>query len=246
MRRWISIAASIGLLVLVVVGSGYYALKRPPSFYVRSLGVDPQVARRRSDEMLFRATSLRNEALREGQWQSTFTAEQINGWLAVDMVENHPGLLPDSFREPRLAIEPQRLTLAFRYNDGDLDAVLSVLVEAYLAEPNVIALKLEGARAGSLPMPLSQVVEYMSKALDQLDLKVQWQQSEGDPVALVTIPATLDEENRVLKLETLELRDGALFVAGRTEPLDPNRSPRRHAVLPMWRLGQLTPRAVQR
>ena len=43
-----------------------------------------------------------------GRWQTTITAEEINGWLAVDMVKNHPKLLPPTFHDPRVAIRRTR------------------------------------------------------------------------------------------------------------------------------------------
>jgi hypothetical protein len=47
-----------------------------------------------------------------------------------------------------------------------------------------------------------------------LNLRLEWRKSHGDPVALVTLPSPRDSDNEELSIETLEIRDGELFVSG--------------------------------
>ena len=41
-----------------------------------------------------------------GHWEIRFTADEINGWLAVDLVKNHPNALPPTLKDPRVSIDP--------------------------------------------------------------------------------------------------------------------------------------------
>ena len=141
-----------------------------------------------SEQMTRRAAALAGDLQKEGRWQAVFTADQVNGWLAVELGKR-PEMLPGAVRDPRVAIQPQQLTVACRYKDSQIDTVLSLTVDAYLAEPNVIALRIRKARAGSLPLPLDRVLQEVSRATDQLDWQVDWRQAAGDPVALVRMPA---------------------------------------------------------
>lgn len=221
MRRWLWIAVGVACGVLLVLIAAMFVLygasQQVPEFYRQALETDPARRREASDAMLQRATALANDVKKEGRWQGLFTAEQINGWLAVDLVENHPDLLPGDISDPRVAIEPEGLTVAFRFQRGKINTVLSLSADAYLTEPNVAALRIRKARAGMLPLPLEKVLEYISKAAKRLELKLEWRQADGDPVALISIPPPRDEEDRLVQIETLRLGKGEVYVSGSTE-----------------------------
>ena len=70
------------------------------------------------------------------------------------------------------------------------------------------------ARAGALPIPLGQVLDNISRAAQQLNLRLEWRRSQGDPVALVTLPQQHGLGKAPWQVEALELRDGELFVSG--------------------------------
>jgi hypothetical protein len=161
----------------------------------------------------------------EGHWHSLFTAEQINAWLAIELVKHYPELLPPELREPRITIHANEATIGCRYHSGDLEAVLSLTVEAYLQEANVVALRIRQARAGALPIPLAQILDSISYAARHLNLELEWRRAHGDPVALITLPQPSDARSAGLRLETLELREGELFVAGTSGHPRPDASP---------------------
>jgi len=123
--------------------------------------------------------------------------------------------------DPRIRIVPSGVTLACQYDTSSLSTVFSLEVQAYLAEPNVIALRIERARAGSVPLPLDQILQGFTTAAERAGLQLAWKQTEGDPVALVTLPALISDDDLLLRLETLELRDCELRLAGKTEPATP-------------------------
>ena len=208
----------------VLLGSGYFATQQVDALYREALDVDAATQALRSDEMLLRATTLRNDLQKEGAWAALFTDEQMNGWLADDMLRNHPDLLPAEVTDPRVTISPEAITLYFRYQGESFSTVLSVSFDVYLAEENVIGLRLDSARAGALPVPMSQVIEYIQEAAVAMELKIEWKQSDGDPVALITIPPQRDDGNQLLRIEQLHLDEGKIYIAGRIDPADANRS----------------------
>jgi uncharacterized protein YpmS len=207
-----------GLLLLIAVGVGvlFWAVTREPEFYRVATAVDPIAQQQASHEMLQQAAALKNESRREGRWQAVFTAEQINGWLAVDLVENHPDALPETLRDPRVAIEPGRMMLACRFQQGRAGSVLALAVEPYLPEPNVLALRISKARAGLMPMPLSEVLDQVSQAAVQAGLPVQWRQDGGEPVAWIPLPSLSENGEKRVQIDTLELRRGEIYLAGST------------------------------
>ncbi len=226
MRKKLRIAALIagGLLLAAVLGLGgfYWALKRQPEFYRQAIQLDQAVQKQASDRMLQRAAALRSDVEKEGQWQALFTAEQINGWLAVDLLENFPDLLPQSCRDPRVEIQPGGMTLAGRLTRGAETCVVTLTVEPYLPEPNVLAVRIRGARAGLVPMPLNEILDSISEAAEKMDLRLQWQQADGDPVALISVPSPPDQDGPLVQVETIRLGEGEIYVAGTTGPLKPD------------------------
>ena len=220
MRKKLRLAAILGGVLLLVALGGlcglYWASQQVPAFYVEVIDVDPVDQRRSSDEMLQRSTTLAGDIRREGRWEMLVTAKQINGWLAVDLVENHPDTLPETIRDPRVAIEPGTLTLACRYRQRTTTSVLTLTVEPYLSEPNRLAIRIRKARAGLLPMPLADLLDQAGKAADEMDVTLKWHDEEGDPVATIAITPSDDEDDRQVRIDTLKLTDGKIYIAGTT------------------------------
>lgn len=208
-----------GLLLavgLALVGL-YSAFRHVPAAYRRALAADPVEQEKASNEAVRKATALVSQTEKEGKWHTRFTAEQINGWLAVDMKKNHPDLLPPELSEPRVAISPQQMTLFCRVERGNVSGILSLCVDVYLAEPDLVALRLRRARAGALPLPLGEVLERITQEARRRQLRLTWKQTEGDPVALLRLSLEGGKENRTMQIEAIELREGEVVLSGTTK-----------------------------
>ncbi|HUY36109.1 MAG TPA: hypothetical protein VMV69_25445 [Pirellulales bacterium] len=214
------IAVGAACLVALVAGGflawGYWAATRVPHFYRESLKLHPEAQQVASDQLLETATALASNVRKEGRWQALFTSEQINGWLAVDLARNFPDTLPPGVVDPRVQIRPEGVTVACRYLHGAVATVMSLDAEIYMQEPNVLSVRLHNARAGAIPVPMGEILDGVQQAATEAEFQLTWQQAEGDPVALVRVHPPRDDEDTLYVLETLELRDGALYVAGRT------------------------------
>jgi hypothetical protein len=83
----------------------------------------------------------------------------------------------------------------------------------------VVALRIIRARVGLLPAPLGQVIDRISQAARAMPFRLEWRHAGGDPVAMFSLPPT--EANRPVKIETLRLGDGEIYVDGTTQPRKP-------------------------
>jgi hypothetical protein len=193
----------------------YYAASAEPPFYQQAMAIDSQTLERGSDRMLEKATSLANAMRKKKPWETLFTAEQINGWLAVDLVKNHPKALPSNMHDPRVIVDTKQITFACRFEQNGIESVLSLTIEPYVPEPNVLALRIVKARAGLLPVPLGKVLERFSKAAREMRFHLEWRRAGNDPVALLSFPA---DDDRPICIETLRLGDGEIYVSGKTPP----------------------------
>lgn len=214
----IVIRVLIGILVLTVIGLVvfYRAARHVPKFYQEALAIEPAVQEKASEQMVKAATKLQNNLYHDGGWRAVFTAEQINGWLAVDLQRNFAASLPREFHDPRVSITPEGITLACRAESKGFSSVVSLEVTAYLESPNVIALRVRKARAGAIPWPLDQVLKAISEAARRSELRLEWRQAEGDPVALITLPPIPGKHGREVRIQTLKLEKDSIHVDGTT------------------------------
>jgi hypothetical protein len=221
MARRIRIAAlgslAAGAALVLTLGGIYYAARQVRPFYEQALRIEPEVLQRGRRELESRATALYSDARRHGQWHALFTAEQINGWLATQLAENHTRELPTNLRDPRVAIAPNQLTLGFRTRSGGVDTVISVDASVFLTEEGGVAIRLMSVRAGALPLPVLPLADEIAAACKELSLPVRWTRQDNLPVAIVEIHSDPSTDKRQFHIDSIELGDSELYVAGHTE-----------------------------
>ncbi len=197
----------------------HHALQRAPDFYQTAVAIP--VAQQQEAGHQFERTvlALHNDIVQGGQWQHVFSADQINGWLAVDLPRKFPSLLPSTVRDPRIALVPQQLRVAFRFEGEQLSAVISLCVEVELAEePNTLAIRICQAQAGWVPIPLKDFLDQISQAAQRSNVMLRWARREGDPVALITIPSETDlNDGKQFILDVIEIREDELVLGGHTD-----------------------------
>jgi hypothetical protein len=227
-RRRLLIAALLlialsGLSLLAVV----QASRRVPDFYTRALAAPVAAQAEEGDQFERAALDLHNQLRHIGRWEACLTQEQVNGWLAIDLPAKFPHLLPSGLSEPRIAIDGGVLRIAIRYQRGGIDTVLSVSGEAYLtAQPNEIAVRLDQARAGSVPIPLTRFLDEIAEQAARANIPLRWTEVGGAPVALIRPPLEAsDGGHRHVVLDRLQLDRGQLVLAGRTEEMPPTDEP---------------------
>lgn len=215
---------SLALLVGMTVFGIYQASQSVPQFYQEALTLKPAEADRAGEELERHVLSLQNELQdRQPDWQLRVTDQQINGWLSSDLHEKFPELLPKDVENPRIQFDDGNASIACRLKVGQISVVLSILLQAYLTDqPNEIAIQVEHVRAGKLPVPLHNLLDQIAAAALDSGVVVRWSQHNGDPVALIRLPASGDTRNsNNLVLQQLNVKPGELQVAGGIDPAQP-------------------------
>lgn len=230
MRKLIKVVllvlTGLAILVAVLLFGAYRATQQEPEFYIEAMQADPAEQEVAGDELEQRVLDLHNNARREGNWVAVFTDEQINGWLAVDLPEKYPQAMPPGASNPRIAFEDARALIGCRYESDKLSTVVSLAVHVDLSEEeNVLAIRIAKARAGALPIPLKQWLDRISTGARRAGVPLRWSHIDGDPVALVPITIRHAElKDRLLVIEQVELLEGEIRLAGRTEKVTENSS----------------------
>ena len=120
----------------------------------------------------------------------------------------HPAA--DDVRPPR-GDRPERITVACRFEQGGVSSVLSLTVEPYVPEPNVVALRIVRARAGLLPVPLGRVLDgFRRRPGHAASSPVAARRRRPRGHAL----AADEDADRIVRIETIELREGGNLRGG--------------------------------
>jgi hypothetical protein len=220
-RRLKYALASLGGLAIVsslLYAYALQAMQQAQPFYAAALKKPSRELETAGRRMESRVSALYSDAQKPGRWQSVFTADEVNGWLAVILKEKYTDLLPPEVSDPRVAFSDGKCHLGYRYHGEHFAMAISVEGEAYMASEDVAAVRFRNARAGALPIPLSEVVEEVSAGAVKLEIPVRWTEQAGDPVLLVSVANALSTHDELRRLEKIELRDGELRLAGKTEP----------------------------
>jgi hypothetical protein len=217
-RKAVPILVVAVSVLLLLLGFGAFAIYRAthatPEFYERALTRDRDIQKQASQEFLQQASALVSDAQQTDRWQIIFSAEQINGWLAVDVPQNLPTVMPVEMREPRVDIQPGEMTLACRWKSARIDAVVSVSCDIFVSGSNEIAIRFRRATLGALRVPIRQVLEPAGRAAKKLNLQLVWRQQGGDPVAVLRLDDAKSEGEGGLELESIELGSGKLLIVG--------------------------------
>lgn len=212
---------NVNLAVLMVPGYKPPARSVCQHCFSGSSSYEQTLSTRASDaagyELERQVLNLHNDFQNVGTWQAVFTTEQINGWLAIHLNANFPGLLPPSIRDPRIVIDQGQAKLACRFDSRNISTVLSLFIEPYLTEqPNQLAIHISEARAG--PLPLKSVLSRISRRAQRAKLKLRWAENNGVLVALVNSPAIDAALLPGARIRSFELRHGEIYLNGDVVP----------------------------
>ncbi len=189
-----------------------------PGFYVQQLSVTATTQKSQRVRLAQFVEELAAELAAEGEWTAELSDTVINGWLAVDMPEQFPRLLPPNIRDPRVSIEPGRALIACQYQDGGARAVLSLALDTFVTDkPNEIGLRILSARVGAVPAVsglIEQAMGAITVASARSGFQIRWIDQQEPPAAVLTIPRHYLQSGQSVKIEQVEFQDGKLRVAG--------------------------------
>ena len=213
-RLILAFATLVGLSTAMTLGFALRALRQVQPFYAAALEVESREDAGRKLESSVAA--LYSDAVQQSDWQAAFAETAVNGWLASAWPEKYAELLPATILEPRVAFSEGECKLGFRYQSEGLNTVLSVRIAAFVSERDELAVRILSAHAGTLPIPLTKIIQPMSELARKQQLPLRWSQIEGDPVALIPLQDILSTETERRQVDAIELHPGELVLAGKT------------------------------
>ena len=214
-KRWVKIV----LLFVVVLIGGFgwviYSVKQVRPFYTAALAIPKEKLHEGNREFLNRASRFQNDVRKPGEWNLVITDEQINGWLAVDLANNHPDALPAEVQQPRVDIDPTQISIGATIDREPFPVAASLDIKLQLSSNHELALRVITARLGNLPWPVESIIAQLRRATTKQGWTVRETTIDNDPVLLLKPPAPNDGQAEVT-LESLELREGEIYLRGKT------------------------------
>jgi hypothetical protein len=218
MRKSSKRALILGLILLpvaIIPGLVWISLTHQPQFYRAMVQLPREQREVRAKRFVAQSLQLRNDICNEPTWEAVFTDEEVNAWLAEDLVTHFADQLPPEVHEPRVVFEVDRVTLAFQLDQGPFSSVIWVVARPHVPEGNVLELTLEKIRAGVLPVPPDRILDRIAAYAQGHGLDFRWRRSaEGFPIA--TIRYTPDTARDDVMLEQVQIQAGQIRLAGRS------------------------------
>src|SRR5206468_3695095 len=97
-----------------------------PDFYRRTSAIAPERRHAEAKDFVARSLQLRNDIVNEPLWEAVFTDEQVNSWLAEDLVEHFADQIPQNVHDPRVLFELDRVNFGFGLDQGPVRSIVSV------------------------------------------------------------------------------------------------------------------------
>src|SRR3954463_2648702 len=141
------IVGSVLFLIVTIPGLTWLSLTHQPDFYRAVVRVPREQRTVRAKQFVRQSLQLRNDICNEPTWEAVFSDQEVNAWLAQDLVTHFADQLPPEVHDPRVLFETDRVILAFQLEKGSLQSVITVVARPRVPEENTVELTLEKIRA---------------------------------------------------------------------------------------------------
>jgi hypothetical protein len=213
--KWL-LWSSLGLGIIVSIPAGaWLCLTYQPSYYRAMVRLTRDQRAGKAKKFVAQSLQLRNDICNEPSWEAVFTDQEVNAWLAEDLVTHFADQLPPEVNEPRVLFDLDSMTLAFQLRQGAVQSVITVVARPRVPQGNTVELTLEKIRAGILPVPADQVLDRIIEYARYHGVDVEWSRKDGYPVVVIRYTPNIDRED--VELEELQILAGQIRLAGHSD-----------------------------
>lgn len=214
-QRRLVVAGAIATLIVVMLVA---AIRHQPAFSRGRIPVGTDLERAAA-RMLTKASAIRAGLVRTGDWGEAISEAELNAWLTNDLPRLAPGSLPRWMRAPSVRLLPRRVAISASVGPGLLAARSWAVLSVVLRRDNDLAIGVDSAGLGALPIPPGPVLEMLESGARRAGLPAERGTFEGRPSVIVRLPGRIDGAGATAceyHLEGLRVDDGELAIAGST------------------------------
>ena len=217
LTKRVFLVSAVAAIVAAIPVAVWLMLTHQPMFYRKMASLPRQQREAKAKHFVASSLQLRNDIANEMTWEAVFSDQEVNAWLAEDLVTYFADQIPRAVHEPRIAFASDRVTLAFQLDQGPIRSVIWVVARVRVPEDNVLALTLEKVRAGVIPISVDRFVKPMTAQAKDHGLEIRWTREDGLPVAQIRFRP--DQVRSDVVLERLRIRQGQIRLSGRSDRL---------------------------
>jgi hypothetical protein len=215
-KRVLLVGATLVAVLAAAPALVWLSLTHKPRFYQAMVTVPHDQQEAKAKRFVAQSLQLRNDIVNEPRWEAAFTDQEVNAWLAEDLVTHFADQLPPGVHEPRVMFELDRVTLAFELDQGPVRSVVWVVARPFVPEPNVLELTLEKIREGMLPVPAENVLDRIATHARGRGLDVTWKRGDDKhPVAVIRYTPHAGRDD--VQLDRVAILKGEIHLAGRSD-----------------------------
>src|SRR5262249_28314372 len=97
---------------------------------------------------------------------------------------------------------------------GLWSSVITVDFQVWLTrQTNVVAMKLVGLQAGSLPIGAQTLLDNLSEVVESNGIQIDWYRHEGYPVALLRFQS--DQRDTTMQIQDRQIQQGSIVIRGK-------------------------------
>jgi len=215
-KIWILLVA-----FLLLLGLGlflfYRAAKHVPEFYRQARVSSARQEQQFGEEFKQQLVDLQTDLEKNQRFETILSEDQINGWLATTVAQQHAHRLPSGMRDPRVAIQQGEVKVGSHFRRGKIDTVVWLVADLKLNDKsNVLEIRLRGLKAGLIPFSIERFQEQITSSLTRAKLKITWVKDAEEVTARIQLPERFEGlEGKSVQFERIELQSGGLLFSGR-------------------------------
>ena len=208
---------TVFLLAFLVFSLLYLNAQRQPEFYRELMKRNIEIEERYHRDFLRKISQLHNTVQKtDSPWETQITADELNGYLATELIKPDVHLFPKEGQEPRIRFSQQKIEWACRLEYGSLTGILNVAANIMVLEPNTFLLCIVQSRLGSLPFSKERTANLFAEGLRKKGYSVTMGTNSGNPALTVTIPPIKYEGDKKITIDSLHFTDDTVQFSGRT------------------------------
>ncbi|MGL6225872.1 MAG: hypothetical protein ACRC10_04500 [Thermoguttaceae bacterium] len=205
------------LLLILLVFVFYSAIQVKPAFYQTALEVEPESQITLSHTIVQRCQETVDRiSTKDRDWELQLGQDEINAYLAVDLLKSYPKLLPSEIKNPRIAIQNDNLELACEVETSGISGVLHLTLRPRFINPNQCLLQIRAAHLGVVSLSRSKVCDLLGNRVRLADVQMERTTDQGGPALLITFKVDANPDLALL-LKQAEIVGDSLKVFGSSE-----------------------------
>lgn len=211
------LALGVALVIAAIPAAGWLMLTHQPRFYRNMVAIPRAQREAKAKHFVASSLQLRNDIVNEQNWEAVFSDQEVNAWLAEDLLTYFADQIPEQVHEPRISFSADRVTLAFQFDQGPFRSVVWIVARVRVPEDNVLALAIEKVRAGVIPLSVDRFIKPLTDQAQSHGLDIEWTEEDSTPVAQIRFRP--DQDRNDVVLERLKIRPGQIRLSGRSDKL---------------------------